>query len=140
MAVEGTDRTDRADKLTKAEIIESIDAELLNCERCSTALKYRSFKDRPPKLVCPRCGYQTASVSKKNIHRILDLFFDQVKGGIIGQRAVELRGFGTFELKPRKGRVARNPRTGERVEVENHGVASFRPGRELKERAWSSQV
>lgn len=114
MPVEGTDRTDRTDKadrtdkLTKAEIIESIYAEV--------------------------------PVSKKNIHRILDLFFDQVKGGIIGQRAVELRGFGTFELKPRKGRVARNPRTGERVEVENHGVASFRPGRELKERAWSSQV
>ena len=84
--------------------------------------------------------YAEVPVSKKNIHRILDLFFDQVKAGIIGQRAVELRGFGTFELKPRKGRVARNPRTGERVEVENHGVASFRPGRELKERAWSSRV
>ncbi len=111
MAVERTDsaeRPDRAEKLTKAEIIESIYAEV--------------------------------PVSKKNIHRILDLFFDQVKAGIIGQRAVELRGFGTFELKPRKGRVARNPRTGERVEVENHGVASFRPGRELKERAWSSRV
>lgn len=96
------------DKLTKAEIIENIYAEV--------------------------------PVSKKDIHSIIDLFFDQVKDGIIEQGAVELRGFGTFELKARKGRVARNPRTGERVEVEDHGVASFRPGRELKERAWSSRV
>ena len=96
-----------AGKLTKAEIIENI--------------------------------YANVPVSKKNIHSILDLFFEEVKTGVIGNRIVELRGFGTFELKPRKGRVARNPRTGERVQVENHGVASFRPGRELKERAWSSR-
>ncbi len=82
--------------------------------------------------------YANVPVSKKNIHNILDLFFEEVKTGVIGNRIVELRGFGTFELKPRKGRVARNPRTGDRVQVENHGVASFRPGRELKERAWSS--
>ena len=82
--------------------------------------------------------YANVPVSKKNIHNILDLFFAEVKTGVIGNRIVELRGFGTFELKPRKGRVARNPRTGDRVQVENHGVASFRPGRELKERAWSS--
>jgi nucleoid DNA-binding protein len=81
--------------------------------------------------------YPKVRVSKKNIHTILDLFFGEVKNGLLEDRIIELRGFGTFEIKTRKGRKARNPKTGETVQVENHGVAVFRPGRELKQKAWS---
>ena len=81
--------------------------------------------------------YPEVNVSKKNIHKILDLFFDEVKNALLRDNVIELRGFGTFEIKTRKGRKARNPKTGEAVTVENHGVASFRPGRELKQKAWS---
>jgi len=81
--------------------------------------------------------YPKVRVSKKNIHTILDLFFDEVKNGLLEDRVIELRGFGTFEIKTRKGRKARNPKTGDTVQVENHGVAVFRPGRELKKKAWS---
>jgi len=60
-----------------------------------------------------------------------------VKGAILGGRAVELRGFGSFSVKTRKGRAhARNPRTGESVTVANHGVVTFRPGKELRTQAW----
>ena len=81
--------------------------------------------------------YPKVRVSKKNIHTILDLFFEEVKSGLLEDRVIELRGFGTFEIKTRKGRKARNPKTGDTVQVENHGVAVFRPGRELKQKAWS---
>jgi nucleoid DNA-binding protein len=81
--------------------------------------------------------YPKVKVSKKNIHTILDLFFDEVKRGLLSDRVIELRGFGTFEIKMRKGRKARNPKTGASVQVGNHGVAVFRPGRELKKQAWS---
>ena len=81
--------------------------------------------------------YPEVNASKKNIHRILDLFFDAVKTGLVNDCVIELRGFGTFEVKTRKGRRARNPKTGEAVEVRDHRVATFRPGRELKQRAWS---
>ncbi len=81
--------------------------------------------------------YPEVNVSKKNIHKIIDLFFQEIKEGLYRDEVIELRGFGTFELKTRKGRRARNPKTGEKVEVENHGVAVFRPGRELKQRVWS---
>jgi len=74
-------------------------------------------------------------VSKKDIHTILDLFFEEVKKGLLRDKIIELRGFGTFEIKMRKGRKARNPKTGASVEVVNHGVAVFRPGRELKQKA-----
>jgi integration host factor subunit beta len=75
-------------------------------------------------------------VSKKDIHTVLDFFFDEVKKGLLRDQIIELRGFGTFEIKMRKGRRARNPKTGAAVEVVNHGVAAFRPGRELKQKAW----
>lgn len=75
-------------------------------------------------------------VSKKDIHTILDLFLEEVKKGLLNNRIIELRGFGTFEIKMRRGRKARNPKTGASVEVVDHGVAVFRPGRELKQRTW----
>jgi nucleoid DNA-binding protein len=81
--------------------------------------------------------YPRVKVSKKNIHTILDLFFEEIKAGLLEDRIIELRGFGTFEIKLRKGRKARNPKTGAAVEVHDHGVAVFRPGRELKQKAWS---
>ncbi len=81
--------------------------------------------------------YPEVNVSKKNIHRIIDLFFEEIKEALLQDKVIELRGFGTFELKTRKGRRARNPKTGEKVTVENHGVAVFRPGRELKQKVWS---
>lgn len=81
--------------------------------------------------------YPLVKVSKKNIHTVLGLFFDEVKKGLLGNQIIELRGFGTFEIKMRKGRRARNPKTGAAVEVVNHGVAVFRPGRELKIKVWS---
>ena len=49
---------------------------------------------------------------------------------------MEFRGFSTFEERQRKGRThAQNPKTGETVSVEDHGVAAFKPGRELKQKA-----
>ena len=80
--------------------------------------------------------YPLVKVSKKSIHKIVDLFFDQIKAGLVADRIIELRGLGTFELRTRKGRKARNPKTGDSVIVRNHAVAHFRPGRELKQKVW----
>lgn len=77
-------------------------------------------------------------VSKKDIHTIIDLFFGEVKNALVEDKVVEFRGFGTFEVRTRKGRQhARNPKTGEKVIVQDHGVVVFRPGKELKEASWS---
>jgi integration host factor subunit beta len=80
--------------------------------------------------------YPKVKVSKRNIHKIVNLFFLELKAGMLQNRIIELRGFGTFEIKDRKGRKARNPKTGASVIVKDHGVVSFRPGRELKQKAW----
>ncbi len=81
--------------------------------------------------------YEKVPVNRKDIHAIVDEFFEEVKNALSEDKVVELRGFGTFEVRTRKGRKkARNPRTGETVSVGDHGVAAFRPGRELKQTVW----
>jgi integration host factor subunit beta len=81
--------------------------------------------------------FDSSKVSRKDIHEIIDAFFDEVKVALEGDHIIELRGFGTFEVRTRKGRQkARNPKTGEVVAVQTHGVTVFRPGKELKKMSW----
>ena len=75
--------------------------------------------------------------NKDQIHVVIDELFEEIKDGLKDSRVIELRGFGTFEVRIRKGRAkARNPKTGEVVAVERQGVAIFRPGKELKDFVW----
>ena len=81
--------------------------------------------------------HEKLDVGRNDIHAVIDEFFEELKGALQEDRVIELRGFGTFEIRTRKGRErARNPKTGEIVPVVTHGVAVFRPGKELKQIAW----
>jgi len=81
--------------------------------------------------------YDNTGIERKDIRKIIDLFFGEIKTALMHRDVIELRGFGTFEIKVRKGRSrARNPKTGESVLVRPHGIVCFRPGRELKQDAW----
>lgn len=76
-------------------------------------------------------------LSRTDIHLVIDELFEEIKDGLKDDRVIELRGFGTFEVRTRKGREkARNPKTGDVVAVDTHGVAIFRPGKELKDFVW----
>jgi len=78
-----------------------------------------------------------SNMDYKDIHAVLDAFFEEIKRALGDDRVVELRGFGTFKVRTRKGRErARNPKTGELVSVKTHGIAIFRPGKELKQISW----
>ena len=82
--------------------------------------------------------YEKVGIDRKDIRKVVDLFIEEVKGALIANKVIELRGFGTFEVKIRKGRrKARNPKTGENLSVNSHGIAAFRPGRELKQDVWN---
>jgi len=81
--------------------------------------------------------FENLDINRKDIHRVIDELFEELKGALAEDKIIELRGFGTFEIRTRKGREkARNPKTGETVPVQAHGVAVFRPGKELKKIAW----
>jgi len=82
--------------------------------------------------------YEKMGMSRTEIRGVVDLFIDEMKEALIRRQVIELRGFGTFEVKVRKARPrARNPKTGETIVIHSHGVVSFRSGRELKQAVWA---
>ena len=84
--------------------------------------------------------YNKTGMNRKEIRNMVDLLIDEIKNALNERRVIELRGFGTFEVKIRKGREkARNPKTGEMLSVNSHGIVSFRAGRELKKGVWNLQ-
>jgi integration host factor subunit beta len=71
-------------------------------------------------------------ISKKDCARVVDAFLDAIKTAMKDQKNIEVRGFGTFKIRQRKTRMARNPRTGAPVEVSARPVPVFKPSKELR--------
>ena len=65
---------------------------------------------------------------------IIQQVFDGITETLVAEGRVELRNFGIFEVKKRRPRKARNPRTGERLEVPAKLVVTFKPGLEMEQR------
>src|ERR1700745_1693054 len=65
---------------------------------------------------------------------IVQQTFDAIVDTLISEKRIELRNFGVFEVKKRKARKARNPRTGDKVDVPPKFVVTFKPGKEMEER------
>jgi nucleoid DNA-binding protein len=75
-----------------------------------------------------RTGFQN-----KDVERILDLFVKNTQDALKTGQKVSLTGLGTFTPKDKPARIARNPKTGARVEVKAKKVIKFKPGKELTE-------
>ena len=73
------------------------------------------------------------TISKKDCARVVDAFLDAIKDALQQQKNIEVRGFGTFKIRQRKTRMARNPRTGDPVEVSARPVPVFKPSKELRQ-------
>jgi integration host factor subunit beta len=85
--------------------------------------------------------YENTSYDKKVVQTVIDSFLEEIKNSLKDSSTIELRGFGTFELRLRKGKEsARNPKTGDIVSVAPHYVAAFRSGQELKNSLWNLPV
>jgi nucleoid DNA-binding protein len=65
---------------------------------------------------------------------IVQKTFDAIVETLVAEKRIELRNFGVFEVKRRAPRKARNPRTGEKVFVDEKFVVTFKPGKEMEER------
>src|ERR1700733_16074073 len=65
---------------------------------------------------------------------IVQKTFDSIVDTLLNEKRIELRNFGVFEVKRRKARKARNPRTGDQVHVPPKNVVTFKPGKEMEER------
>jgi integration host factor subunit beta len=77
---------------------------------------------------------QKSGLTQTQVKEIIQRLFDGIIETLEKDKRIELRNFGVFEVKKRKPRTARNPRTGEKVMVPAKRVVTFKPGLEMQER------
>lgn len=77
---------------------------------------------------------QETGVNKKDTGLVVNLIMENIGQALVDGDKVELRGFGSFKVKTRRSRLARNPRTGDSVEVPAKRVPYFKASNELKGR------
>lgn len=73
-------------------------------------------------------------ITKKDCALVVDGFLNAVKAALGNGEHIEIRGFGTYKVRKRKSRMARNPRTGEPVEVPARMVPVFKPAKSLRKK------
>jgi len=70
-------------------------------------------------------------LTKRDVGVVVDLLLETVSKALCEKEHIEIRGFGSFKVKTKKARTARNPRTGEQVQVPEKVVPYFKASREL---------
>ena len=71
-------------------------------------------------------------LNKPTATLLVNQFFTEIKASLERGQAVKLSGFGNFELREKKPRPGRNPKTGEEIPVTARRVVTFKPGHKLK--------
>lgn len=77
---------------------------------------------------------QNPHLYQRDVENIVNSILNEITEALASGDRVELRGFGAFSVKNRGARIGRNPRTGERVEVEEKSVPFFKTGKDLRDR------
>jgi len=77
---------------------------------------------------------QNPHLYQRDVENIVNAILSEITEALADGDRVELRGFGAFSVKHRAPRVGRNPRTGDRVEVEEKWVPFFKTGKDLRDR------
>jgi integration host factor subunit beta len=70
----------------------------------------------------------------KDVGLALNCILGQMADALVQSERIEIRGFGSFDLRHRPARTARNPRTGEAVNLPAKVVVHFKPGKEMRDR------
>ncbi len=70
---------------------------------------------------------------KREVEKMLEKLISTIQNSLKAGQKVSVAGLGTFVVKEKKARIARNPKTGESVQVPAKRAPKFRPGKELKE-------
>lgn len=84
-------------------------------------------------ILIDKVAEKVADLTRTQTEIVVDTVFEAMKNALIKGDKIEIRGFANFRLKTRKHRQARNPKTGEKVEVPAKKVIFFKVGKELRE-------
>ncbi len=78
--------------------------------------------------------FNELGLNKREARELVDLCFQELGASLPVGEPVKLSGFGNFDLRDKKERPGRNPKTGEKIPVSARRVVTFRPGQKLKAR------
>ncbi len=84
-------------------------------------------------ILIEKIAEKVKGLTKKQVEIVVETVFDSIKDALAKGGKVEIRGFGNFKLRSRKARKARNPKTGESVDVPPKKVPYFKVGKDLRE-------
>ena len=76
---------------------------------------------------------RTTELPRKDSESVVETIFESIIGALQSGDKIEIRGFGSFRTRQRRGRIGRNPKTGEKVEVPPKRIPFFKPSKELKD-------
>jgi integration host factor subunit beta len=81
-----------------------------------------------------RLSFTSCALNKKEAEMVVNTIFDSIGSTLIDGGRVEIRGFGSFSIRHREGREARNPKSGDLVKIPSKKTPFFKTGKELRER------
>jgi len=76
---------------------------------------------------------RVTELPRKESETVVETIFESIIGALQGGDRIEIRGFGSFRTRQRRGRTGRNPKTGAKVEVPPKKIPFFKPSKELKD-------
>jgi integration host factor subunit alpha len=76
--------------------------------------------------------FEDLGLNKREAKEIVELFFEEIRQALESNEQVKLSGFGNFDLRDKRQRPGRNPKTGEEIPISARRVVTFRPGQKLK--------
>jgi len=81
-----------------------------------------------------KLSFNAGSLNKKEAEVVVNTIFDSIGDALVSGDRVEIRGFGSFTVREREAREARNPKSGEVVSIPAKKTPFFKTGKELRAR------
>ena len=77
--------------------------------------------------------WNQVDLNKKQSANVVEIIINSIKDVLVRGDKLKIGGFGVFEIKNRKARMGRNPKTGEEAEIKQGKTIKFKPGKPLKQ-------
>lgn len=78
--------------------------------------------------------FNELGLNKREAKELVDIFFEEIRLALEDNQPVKLSGFGNFDLRNKRQRPGRNPKTGEEIPITARRVVTFKAGQKLRQR------
>ena len=78
--------------------------------------------------------FNELGLNKQEAKELIDIFFEEIRLALENNQPVKLSGFGNFDLRDKRQRPGRNPKTGEEIPITARRVVTFKAGQKLRQR------